>query len=71
MNQDPSHLSESRGRNSAPLISMGENHCDEVLRLGVLQCMSSVLTTEKETPMRRALASSLSKSFWRRRILPL
>jgi len=33
--------------------------------------VGSVLATEKETPMRRALASSFSKSPWRRRMLPL
>jgi len=33
--------------------------------------MSSLLATEKETPMRRALASSFSKRSWRRRMLPL
>jgi len=50
---------------------MGERHFGEFLWLGVLQCMSSVLATEKETPMRRALASGLSKSSWRGRMLPL
>jgi len=50
---------------------MGERHLGEFFWLGVLQCMSSVLATEKETPMRRASASSFSNSFWRRRMLPL
>jgi len=50
---------------------MRERHLGEFLWLGVFQCMSSGLATEKETPMRRALASSFSKSSWRRWILPL
>jgi len=54
VNQYPSHLSELRGRKSSPLISMGERHLGEFLWLGVLHCMSSVLATEKETPVRRA-----------------
>jgi len=33
--------------------------------------MSSIWAIEKETPMRRALASSFSKTLWRRRMLPL
>jgi len=33
--------------------------------------MSSVLATEKETRMRRALASSFSNSSWRRRMFAL
>jgi len=50
---------------------MRERHFGEFLWLGVLQGMSSVLATEKETPMQRALASSLLKSLWSQRMLPL
>ena len=50
---------------------MEERHPGEFLWLGVLQCISSVLATEKETPMRRAVASSFSKCSWRWRMLPL
>jgi len=50
---------------------MGEMHFAEFLWLRVLQCMSSVLATEKETPMARALASSFAKSSWRRWMVPL
>jgi len=71
VNQYPSDLSESRGRNGSPFISMGERHFGEFLWLGVVQCMSCVLVTEKETPMWRALASSFSKSSWRRWMLTL
>jgi len=49
---------------------MGERHLGEFLRLEVLQCMSSVLSTEKEMPRLMAFPSSLSKSSWRRRMLP-
>jgi len=36
---------------------MGERHFGEFLWLGVLQCMSSILATEKETSIWRPLAS--------------
>ena len=70
VNQYPSHGTKWRGRNSSPLIWMGERHFGVCLWLGVLQCMSSILTMEKETPRGRALASSLAKSSWRWGMLP-
>jgi len=42
-----------------------------VLWLGVRQWMSSVLGTEKETPMFRPFVDMVVKSPCRRRILPL
>jgi len=45
-------------------------HFGECLWLGVLQWISSVFATEKETPKRDAFHSSLSNSSWSRRILP-
>jgi len=49
---------------------MGERHFGECLWLVVLQSMSSVLATEKETPRQKAFASNFSKSSWRQWILP-
>ena len=69
VNQYPSHRTESRGPNCSPFIWMGERHFGECLWLGVLQCMSSVLWTEKDTPSPRALASSVPKSFCSRRMM--
>ena len=71
VNQYLSHLNESRGWNISPLIRTGERHLGDLLWLGVLQCISSVLGTEKETPRRAALASRILKSSWSRRMLPL
>jgi len=71
VNQYPSYLTESRGWNNSPLIWIGERHLGYPLWLGVLQCMSSVLGTEKETPKRVALASRIMKSSWSRRMLPI
>ena len=42
-----------------------------VLWLGVRQWMSSVLGTEKDTPMSRPLAAMVVKSLCRLRMLPL
>jgi len=42
-----------------------------VLWLGVRQWMSSVLGTEKETPMSRPFAEMVENMFCRRRMLPL
>ena len=50
---------------------MGERHVGEFLWLGVLQFMSSVLATEIETPVLRALPSGFAKSACRQRMLTL
>jgi len=42
-----------------------------VLCLGVRQWISSVLRTEKDTPMSRPLADRVEKSYCRRRMLSL
>ena len=52
------------------LIWSGGRHLEECLWLWVLQCMSSVLRTEKDMTRRRALASRVPKSFWRRQMFP-
>jgi len=51
VNQYPRYRTESPGWNSSPLICLGERHFGECLCLGVRQCMSSILETEKETAM--------------------
>jgi len=70
VNQYPSHLTTWEGRNRWFSSSMGA--CEGgVLWLGVHQWMSSVLGTEKDTPMSWPLASMVEKRFCRQRMLPL
>jgi len=61
VNQYLCHGTELCEWNSSPLIWTREAHLGEGLWLGVLQCISSVLGTEKQMPRRDALASSFSE----------
>ena len=70
VNQYPSHLTTSEGRNRWPSSSM-EAVEGGVLWLGVRQWMSSVFGTEKDTPMFWPFVDMVWKSSCRRRMLLL
>jgi len=63
VNQSLSQRTESWVWKSSRLMWIGEQDMGEFLCLGVLQCKSTVLGTEKETLKPATLASSVSKSF--------
>jgi len=69
VNQYPNHLTTWEGWKKCPSSSMGAIE-GGVLWLGVRQWISSVLGTEKETPMSRPLVVMVEKSPWSRRIFP-
>jgi len=70
VNQYPSHLMRWEGWKNCPPSSIGAVE-GGVLWLRVRQWMSSVLGTEKETPMSRPLEAMVEKGPWSRRMFPL
>ena len=70
MKQYPSHLKTLEGWKRWPSSSIGAVECG-VLWLGVRQWITSVLGTEKDTPMSRPLAAMVKKSTYRWRMLSL
>jgi len=70
VNQYPSHLTTTEGRKRWPSNSIRALEGGD-LWLGVRQWISSVLGTEKDTPMSRPLFAMVEKSLCRRRMLPL
>jgi len=70
VNQYPSHLPTLEGWKRWPSSLIGAVE-GGVLWLGVRQWISSVLGTEKDTPMSRPLVAMVEKSRYRRRMLPL
>ena len=70
VNQYPSHLTTLEGWNRCPSSSIGAVE-GGVLWLRVCQWISSVLGTEKDTPMSRPFVDMVDKSPCMRRMLPL
>jgi len=70
VNQYPNHLTTREGLKRWPSNSIGAVE-GGVLWPGVRQWISSVLGTEKDTPMSRPLTAMVAKSLWRLRMLPL
>jgi len=70
VNQYPSHLTTLDGWKRCPSRSMGAIEGGD-LWLGVRQWMSSVLGTEKDTPMSRPFAATVLRSLCSLRMLPL
>jgi len=68
--QYPSHLTTLEGWKRWPSSSMGAIEGGD-LGLGVRQWMSLVFGTEKDTPMSRPLAATVSKTLWSLWMLPL
>jgi len=71
VNQYPNHRRESRGWKGSPSRYIGERHHCECLWLGLLQCISSDLGTEKDINKWTALAWMVLNSLSRRQMFPL